>query len=118
MKYTTEKAVEEILRRSDQIVLRRSRRIGRALTGTSCLLAVLLLLVICILPGSRAQASAETAYGSFLLSPEAGGYVLAAMIAFVLGVITTLLVIRKQTPHEKTERPRDPQNNENGGEQS
>ena len=118
MKYTSEETVAEILRRSDRIALHRSRRIGHVLSGTSCLLALMLLLVICMLTGNRAQAPAESAFGSFLLSAEAGGYVLAAVLAFVLGVIITLLCIRKQKPREKTVRPKDPQNIENGGEQT
>lgn len=118
MKYTSEQTVAEILQRRDQIVLRRSRRIGHVLAGTSCLLAVLLLLVICTLPGNRAQASAETAFGSFLLPAEAGGYILAVVLAFALGVIITLLCMRKRIPPKMNEKPKDPKNDENGGEQS
>ena len=118
LKYTSEKTVAEIMRRRDQIVLRRSRRIEQVLAGTSCLLAAVLLLAICILPGNRAQTPAETAFGSFLLPAEAGGYVLAAVLAFVLGVTITLLCTRKRIPPKMRERPKDPKNDENGGEQS
>ena len=117
MKYTSEQTVAEILRRRDQIVLRRSRRIDHVLAGASCLLVAVLLLAICILPGNRAQTPAETAFGSFLLPAEAGGYILAAVLAFVLGVMITLLCMRKRIPPQKNERPKDPKNDENGGEQ-
>lgn len=94
MKYTTEKALSEIRRRSEQIVIRRERRTCRRLSGAAGILLVLLLLVITVLPGKTATGSAEGVYGAFLLSPEAGGYVLAGVIAFALGIVITLLCLR------------------------
>lgn len=94
MKYTSEEALAEIMRRKDQIVLRRSRRSCRMLSGMSCVLAAFLLLVICMMPGRTGSAFTGTVYGSFLLSAESGGYVLAAVIAFVLGVCVTLLCLK------------------------
>lgn len=43
MKYTSEEALAEIMRRKDQIVLRRSRRSCQMLSGKSCVLAAFLL---------------------------------------------------------------------------
>ena len=94
MKYTTEEALTEIMRRKNQIVLRRSRRSCQVLSGVSAMLMVFLLLVICMMPGSPGSAFTGTVYGSFLLSAESGGYVLAAVIAFVLGVCVTLLCLK------------------------
>lgn len=94
MKYTSEEALTEIMRRKDQVVLRRSRRSCRVLSGVSALLTVFLLLVISMMPGRTGSAFTGTVYGSFLLSAESGGYVLAAVIAFVLGVGVTLLCLR------------------------
>ena len=96
MKYTSEEALAIIMHRRDRIVRRRVRRACQALAGVSCLLTVLLLAVIALLPGSSGQASAETVYGSFLLSAEAGGYVLAAVISFALGVLVTLLCLKRR----------------------
>ena len=67
----------------------------------------LLVLVIGLFPGSG-TASAGSVYGAFLLSREAGGYVLAAVIAFALGVCVTLLCARKKennTQSDKEETP-------------
>ena len=64
------------------------------LSGVSALLTVFLLSVIWIMPGQSGSAFTGTVYGSFLLSAESGGYVLAAVIAFVLGVCVTLLCLR------------------------
>ncbi|MCR4655796.1 MAG: hypothetical protein K5770_06160 [Lachnospiraceae bacterium] len=47
------------------------------------------------MPGELSGAySQRSVYGAFLLSPQAGGYVLAAVIAFVIGVVFTLLCQR------------------------
>lgn len=99
MKYTSEEALTEIMRRSDRIALRRSRRSRRILSGVSALLTVLLLLVICHTPGATVSVFTGTVYGSFLLSAEAGGYVLTAVLAFVLGVSVTLLCVKKKNIH-------------------
>ena len=102
MKYTTEEALAEIMHRKDQIVLRRNRRSCRVLSGAAGTLTLLLVLVITLMPGRTGSAFTETLYGSFLLSAESGGYVLAAVIAFALGVVVTLLCMkyRKQNTHE------------------
>lgn len=97
VKYMTEEALSEIVRRSDRIIVRRSRRACRLLSGTAGGLFALLVLLIAALPGGPAAASAGTVYGSFLLSAEAGGYVLTAVIAFVLGIAVTLLCRRRKT---------------------
>ena len=93
MKYTTEEALAEIMRRKDQIVLRRSRRSCRRLSVSAGALMCLLVLVIGLFPSDGTVADGSV-YGAFLLSAEAGGYVLAAVIAFALGVVITLLCLR------------------------
>ena len=104
MKYTSEEALTEIMRRKEQIILQRSRRNLRLLSAACGLLAAALLLVISIMPGQSESAYTGTVYGSFLLSAESGGYVLAAVIAFVLGVCVTLLCIRWKNIHAKKEK--------------
>lgn len=104
MKYTTEEALAEILRRSDQAVIRRSRRACRLLSGLSGALLAALALVIAALPEGPAAGSSGSVYGAFLLSREAGGYVLAAVIAFVLGVLVTMLTLRlKKGKHRRSD---------------
>lgn len=94
MKYTTEEALTEIMRRKNQIVLRRNRRSCQVLSGVSTMLMAFLLQIICVMPGSPGSAFTGTVYGSFLLSAESGGYVLASVIAFTLGVAVTLLCLK------------------------
>ncbi len=108
MKYTAEEALSEILHRSEQIRVRKERRFCRVLsvaTGTIC---VALVLVIAAMTRMETGTADESVYGSLLLTREAGGYVLAAVIAFALGVTVTLLCIymrkRKQKKDPDGER--------------
>ena len=43
----------------------------------------------------------RSVYGAFLLPAEAGGYVLAAVAAFAMGVIITIACIRYRNKTEK-----------------
>ena len=93
MKYTPDEALSQILRRSERIAWRRKRRSCQRLGGICSALLAVLALSITVIPGKPAVTSAGSVYGSFLLSREAGGYVLIALIAFVLGVAVTLLCL-------------------------
>ncbi len=95
MKYTNEETLKEILRRRGKVLIRRREKNCRILVGTSACLFTALIGVICLMPGKLPRAYSQgTVYGAFLLSPQAGGYVLAAVIAFALGVTFVLLCQR------------------------
>lgn len=96
MKYGKEEALKEILRRSEQITVQRDLKLTRALSAAACALFAALIAVIALLPSHGAALPAGSVYGAFLLSAEAGGYVLAAVIAFALGVLVTLLSQRRR----------------------
>lgn len=110
MKYSTEKALSEIALRRKRITEARKRRTCRRLSVGACALFAALTMAVTSLSEHTAVASADTVYGSFLLGQEAGGYVLAAVIAFALGVTVTLLSLRwrrdreAEDPTEKVER--------------
>lgn len=97
MKYTAQEAATEALRRGAERRDLRDRRIRRVLTGSTGLLSVALILLICLMPGQSVSSVPTSNYGSVLLSQEAGGYVLLAVIAFLLGVTATMLCIRKKS---------------------
>lgn len=90
MKYSTEKALEEIMRRSRQIEVRRERRSVRIYSLASLLLIGALAVIISGMAGGPVPAGGQAVMGSFLLPAQAGGYVLTAVIAFTLGVILTI----------------------------
>lgn len=102
MKYTPDEALSQILRRSERIALRRKRRSCQRLGGICSALLAVLALGITVMPEKLSVTSAGSVYGSFLLSREAGGYVLIGLIAFVLGVAVTLLCLHYRKNQNKT----------------
>ena len=91
MRFTNEEAFREVLRRGSIVRKRRENRNIRILGGMT---GVLLVGLICVIASfsNGGVGSAGSAYGAFLLSAEAGGYVLTAVIAFVVGVVLTVLI--------------------------
>ncbi len=98
MRYSMDEALSEIMRRSDDVIIRRKQKQNRIISVATAALALLLILVIhdATEAGNEASVAAGTVYGSFLLGFEAGGYVLTALIAFVLGIIVTMLCVRNR----------------------
>ena len=66
----------------------------KGLTAAAAALALLLIGAMIYAPGVRGGADEATGsvYGSTILGPEAGGYVIVALIAFALGIVITLAV--------------------------
>ena len=86
--------IEQMHRLAGELGRRRERRQLAGLASLSVLLTGLLLIVMaqaCAVP--HAIAGAQFA-GSSLLGESAGGYVLAAVLAFFAGVIITALIYR------------------------
>ena len=100
MKYTTEEALHEISRRREKIIIKRKHTTCRILSLVVVMLLTAQIWVVTKLPQGVATASRETVYGSFLLSREAGGFVLVALVAFALGVYVTLKCIKYRKQKE------------------
>lgn len=97
MKYDRAETLREVLRRRDILLKKRRRRAIQSLSCLSLALTAMLLTTIRQLadPGAAGvDGSAASVYGSFLLSDEAGGYVLVGVAAFVLGIVFTFLCLR------------------------
>lgn len=100
MKYTKKEQLNEILLRGEKLRKKKDRNTLRGLSTTAALLFIAL--VSCIgtfgksgAPGSRSE------YGSFLLSAETGGYILTALLAFLAGVITAVLIQKNKKAKQK-----------------
>ena len=104
MKYSTEERVKIALRRGEALARSRDRRIGRGLSASAGVLFAILVLVICMLPGGASASSPGSVYGAFLLSAEAGGYILSAVIAFLLGVAVTLACMARKKSRSDTRK--------------
>ena len=102
MKYTKEEALSEIKRRSTKIRKEEAKKKEIILSAVSACLMLALVVVIGIFGGAGVVAGAGSAYGSFFISAESGGYVLVAIAAFLVGVIVTV-VIKHRLKRENNE---------------
>ena len=87
MKYSNEEAAVEIMKRSKKLIQRKQRRVH---TAFACSFMLLLTAIVTSIVGVSSRSvsdTTETLYGSFLLSQQAGGYVLVAILAFICGMI-------------------------------
>ena len=101
MKYTKEEAFEEVMKRSRVLKRRNEKKKTALLSASASLVTVTLVLMIGVLGGAGAGISGQSAYGSFLLPTEAGGYILAAVVAFVIGIGVTLIIQKYRKDHGK-----------------
>ncbi|MBQ3390761.1 MAG: hypothetical protein IJG57_06810 [Firmicutes bacterium] len=112
MRYDTDQALSEVLRRRTvQIEKKRERRVTRGLSGAAAVLTIALVAVIHGLTGPGVGEIGESFYGAFRLSQSAGGYVLAGVIAFILGAVVTLVCLKSQ---KRIKGPDPPDRNERG----
>ncbi len=96
MRYSQDQSVQEVLRRRDLLAAKKQNRTVHALSAAALTLTAFLIIFIVQIgiPGKNGMES--SVYGSFLLSAETGGYVLTCVIAFVLGVIVTVLCLKRR----------------------
>ncbi len=102
MKYTKDEALEEILKRGRKIREKRNKQITGVLSTTTVVLTFILFVSISIFTGNVVTET-HSAYGSFLLPTEVLGYVIVAVIAFVMGVIITVIVRKKNKESDREE---------------
>ena len=88
-----EAKLDEIFRRAEAIRRRQEEHRTRLLGGATAALALALIVTVGGFAGRGAEIRG-TALGAFLLGPEAGGYVLVALLAFMLGIVAALLAQR------------------------
>ena len=90
-----EDQMAEISRRKDSIKEKRKIfRMSLSAVGMSLILIVLLI----VAPGIEGNIGKRSNpyLGSMIFGPEAGGYVIVALIAFSLGVLVTLIILKKR----------------------
>ena len=105
MRYDPDEALRQTLERAAVLRARIARRRSVALSvGTGGCACALLVMGYSIAARSGA-ALGEADYGAFLLPSHAGGYILAAVLAFAAGVLVTLLCLRYRKPRPEMGRP-------------
>ena len=90
---TTEDIVRAVHKRTETLRKRREKAQMILTGGAGAILAGLLLLMISSFSGFQHKVNSAGFAGASLLSDSAGGYVLAAVIAFMAGVI--VMVVRQ-----------------------
>ena len=115
MKYTASESLKQVLDRRDQLKRKREQKRLVWCSLSLCVLLVVLTLSVTSTPLAVQNGGNETAMGSFLLEAQTGGIIAAVVLAFLLGVLITLLCIRKNRHREQTDVPKDPKRHENGG---
>lgn len=98
-----EAKLDEIFRRAEAVRRRQEENWTRLLGGATVALALALIVMIGGFAGRGAEIHG-TALGAFLLGPEAGGYVLVALLAFMLGVAAALLAQRHRRMKQREEK--------------
>ena len=106
MQYSLNEAMNEVMARRKALLRKREANRARRYAGASAVLTLLLVLSLSRFAAGTAGA-VHNGYGSFLLSANAGGYVLAGVVCFALGVIFALLCKRSTTHKEKEEETKE-----------
>lgn len=95
MKYSRKEAIEEVRRRENLLHEKDDRK---KLSVLSISAAVLLCSMVGIVYGIGGEPSsivlAGDSYGAMLVNADVGGYILAGVIAFMAGVIITVMCVR------------------------
>lgn len=96
---TNEALIRRVHQRAGAIQIRRERQ-ARAALGAMCGLLGFALAALCLgLPMHALPRGDMT--GASLLADDVGGYLLAAVLAFMAGVIITVLCLRYQDKNNK-----------------
>ena len=97
MRYDTDTALRELVSRGARIRLEKRRRTTKVLAAASLTCGALLLICLTTLVSATPVSTPLVAYGAYLLPGEAGGYVLAGVIAFAIGVAFATYYTRRRT---------------------
>ena len=98
-----EEQMNEIRRR--KTVYSEHKKIHKLTAYATCtsLILIGIMLFAPTVTGSIGE-GAVSIYGATILGPEAGGYVLVAILSFTLGIVITLLIQHKRNLKEGTKR--------------
>ena len=91
---TQEERMSMLHKRAGEIERQKNREMAACWGGISACLSVLLVSCVVMAENAMHDAAGTQMSGSSLLGESAGGYVLAAVIAFFVGVIITALIFR------------------------
>ncbi len=94
MKYSLEESLQVLSVRSRRLQKKRKRQSVGALSAASLVLFACLASAIKSAALQLGTEDTVSVFGAFVLPDSAGGYILAGVIAFVLGAAVTLICLR------------------------
>ena len=94
MRYSMEETIREIEKRGERVRRKRVKRMTQVSSGVALSSLCALILSASRMICAHNVETAGSAYGSFLLSGKAGGYVLVGVICFFAAVLLTVLAMR------------------------
>ena len=99
----TDDQLREILERSEKLKRKASRRIAaaQALSAAACFVLLLALSLTIPTVSGAAGGPEPGSYGSLILSSPQLGYMVIAVVAFLLGVCVTLLCVHLRKQNRK-----------------
>ena len=104
MKYTKDEAFAEVMRRGRKMKIQYARRKKTVISASLSFVMAAVVIAIGWLKGAAGGVNGQSAYGSFLLPTQAGGYVLAAVIAFTAGIGVTLGIQKYRNNRDNKDR--------------
>ena len=109
MKYDLDEAAREIQRRSAILTEKKKQKryVARYSAASTAIFALLIAVMLSLDVFGPAEID-DSVFGSFLLSKEAGGYVLVGVICFVIAVAVTLYCVRRADKNKKKAVDDDP----------
>lgn len=92
---------EEIIRRSREFKEKQEKRILHIMESCCSLLVVALMFVIREVTeiGTVGMNAAE--YGTLMLGPEVGSYIIVGILCFLIGILITLIAVKKRKNDNK-----------------
>lgn len=93
MKYTLDESMREFEKRTMMQQKKKHKRVSTALFSSVAALSVMLVIALSAVIDPTVPSQGESSYGSFLLSQEAGGYLIVALLAFILGILLTFAIL-------------------------
>lgn len=92
----------DLMHQKAQTMRRKRDRMSFALSGTLCTVLLLSLFAVILRYQELSPNVPEKLYtGSSLMSDGAGGYILVALIAFMLGVVITVILKKQQKKRKR-----------------
>ena len=102
---TAEQRIAALHKRTEEINRRREKDSLFLTAACSCILMAVLIPLAAALGGYTPEGTGDAFTGASLLNESAGGYILAALAAFMAGVIITVICVKWRGREKEDQKP-------------